>query len=278
MNCNHKITFEKFNESHFSLMLKWLEKPHIKKWWDSNVLYTPEQVKEKYTDYTNGHRKIGNTYKSIQAYVIRVNSYPIGYIQTYNAYDFPRDYQLSDLPENLASLDFFIGDEDYLFRGIGSKSLNLFLNQYIFSSYRYAFVDPKIENEIGIRTYEKAGFSIIKKVKGSFWMIAYKPIARLSAIDSASLEVTFKNSFLKNDRLWIFGSRADLSRKGGDLDLYIETHAASINEAVARKEKFLMLLKQKIGDQKTDIVLNALNFPYKLPIYDVAKKEGVRVL
>ncbi|NBO24779.1 MAG: aminoglycoside adenylyltransferase, partial [Chlamydiae bacterium] len=29
-----KITFAPLAESHFSLLLKWLESPHVKKWWD----------------------------------------------------------------------------------------------------------------------------------------------------------------------------------------------------------------------------------------------------
>ena len=38
--------------------------------------------------------------------------------------------------------------------------------------------------------------------------------SQVSAICSA-----FKSCFLENDRLWVFGSRADLNKKGGDIDL-----------------------------------------------------------
>lgn len=31
------ITFETLHESHFTLLLKWLETPHVKKWWDEDV-------------------------------------------------------------------------------------------------------------------------------------------------------------------------------------------------------------------------------------------------
>lgn len=272
------ITFEAFNEYHFPLILEWLEKPHVKKWWDSDVIYRQESIKEKYLDYTKGYKKVDGVQKPLHAYIIFANDHPIGYIQFYNAYDFPRDSSLLDLPESLSAVDLFIGEEDSLSKGIGSNALKDFLDQYVFTYYRYAFVDPEIENVAAVRAYEKAGFSVIKKVQTSFWMLAYKPIVRLSVKDSSALEGAFRGSFLKSDKLWVFGSRADLRRKGGDLDLYVETNVSSIDEAVSRKLEFITLIKKKIGDQKIDVVLNAVNFPYKLPIYEIAKKEGVRFL
>jgi aminoglycoside 6'-N-acetyltransferase len=45
------ITFEPLHESHFPLLLKWLEAPHVKKWWDQDVTYTMDLVREKYSSY-----------------------------------------------------------------------------------------------------------------------------------------------------------------------------------------------------------------------------------
>jgi aminoglycoside 6'-N-acetyltransferase len=42
------ITFKPLNESHFPLLLKWLEAHHVKAWWDKDVIYTMELVKEKF--------------------------------------------------------------------------------------------------------------------------------------------------------------------------------------------------------------------------------------
>ena len=83
---------------------------------------------------------------------------------------------------------------------------------------------------------------------------------------------------MPDDELWLFGSRADLSKKGGDIDLYIETHAKTVDEAIKRKTDFVWNLEQTIGEQKIDIVLNPLNFPYPLPIHEIAKIEGVRIV
>lgn len=48
--------------------------------------------------------------KPIKAYLIYKAYHPIGYIQFYNAYDFPREEGelLNGLPSSLAALDFYI--------------------------------------------------------------------------------------------------------------------------------------------------------------------------
>lgn len=86
----------------------------------------------------------------------------------------------------------------------------------------------------------------------------------------------FRNSFLETDRLWLFGSRADLSKRGGDIDLYIETElsAQKLNDA---KHKFYIQLIKQLGDQKIDLVINNDNDCEKL-IYNIAKTEGVKLL
>lgn len=100
-------------------------------------------------------------------------------------------------------------------------------------------------------------------------------LVRLSDGDLKALKQIFRKHFLPQDRLWLFGSRVDLTRKGGDIDLYIETHSPTPEEAVNRRVRFLSNLEAIIGEQKIDVVLNQLNSDYDLPIYAVAKTEGV---
>ncbi len=68
---------------------------------------------------------------------------------------------------------------------------------------------------------------------------------------------TIKQIFLdiyKTGEIYLFGSRLDDSKRGGDIDLFIKTtHQDGI---LNKKIKFLSLLKQKIGDQKIDIVIS----------------------
>lgn len=272
------ITFEPLHESYFELLLSWLEKPHVKKWWDSDVAYTIGLVEEKYGSYVKGHKTIDGINKPMHGFIIHADKSPIGYIQFYNAYDFPRENELYNLPESLGALDIFIGEAACLNRKIGSKAVQLFLEKHAFKYHRYIFVDPDYTNVSAVKAYEKASFVIIKRVQKKFWMVTHKPIVRLSIQDSLALEVSFRKSFLKEDRLWLFGSRANLSKRGGDIDLYIETHIESVDDAVDAKQSFWINFEEAIGEQKIDIVLNQVNSKYFLPIHEIAKTKGVRIL
>ena len=101
---------------------------------------------------------------------------------------------------------------------------------------------------------------------------------RLSQKEQRDIISTFKNCFKEDDHLWVFGSRIDPQKKGGDIDLYVETHENDTKTALLNRLKFSGDLKEKIGDQKIDIVLNVLSKNYHLPIYKIARAEGIKLV
>lgn len=151
------ITFIPLAESHFPLLLTWLESPHVKKWWDQDIHWTSASIQQKYGTYVNGYKLNNGISKPLSAYIICVEEKLVGYIQLYNTYDFPKTKPLSHLPESVAAFDVLIGEIDYLKRGIGSKAITMFLDQYA-DSYSHVFVDTDSNNIAAIRAYEKAGF------------------------------------------------------------------------------------------------------------------------
>lgn len=55
--------------------------------------------------------------------------------------------------------------------------------------------------------------------------------------------------------LWLFGSRVDDSKRGGDIDLLIVVETEAQLAAAQKLEiGLLVLLKEKIGEQKIDLV------------------------
>jgi aminoglycoside 6'-N-acetyltransferase len=142
---------------HFPLLLKWLETPHVKIWWDSQLEWTPELIQKKYEPYLNGSNLM-------DAYVFSVENNPIGYIQYYNKHDFPREHDYAmELPESCAAIDWYIGEPEFIGRGIGPKALELFLDKHVFPNFDTVFVDPDTANTSAIRAYEKIGFTTISK-------------------------------------------------------------------------------------------------------------------
>ena len=82
-----------------------------------------------------------------------------------------------------------------------------------------------------------------------------------------------KENFGGNAKVYLFGSRVDDKKRGGDIDLYIET---DIKENILdRKLKMLVEIKRFLGEQKIDIVIN--NFLNDKYIFHVARKEGIRL-
>ncbi len=75
---------------------------------------------------------------------------------------------------------------------------------------------------------------------------------RLSDSEVTAITESFKEAF-DTGTIYLFGSRIDDAQKGGDIDLYIQTHDT---DKVKRKIDFLVKLKRAIGEQKIDVVLS----------------------
>ncbi|MGC8649993.1 MAG: nucleotidyltransferase domain-containing protein [Hydrogenobaculum sp.] len=93
----------------------------------------------------------------------------------------------------------------------------------------------------------------------------------IEAIKEVALEV-----FGSDIMAWIFGSRTDLNKKGGDIDIYIEIKDFDIEKVVKKKIEFLVRLENKIGEQKVDVVVS----PYGCQERHCqeAKNTGIRIL
>ncbi len=214
------ITFEPLHESHFPLLLKWLETSHVKKWWDQDVRYTMDLVREKYSSYIKGYKLADGIKKAIQGFIIHNNQKPVGYIQIYNAYDFPRSKPLSGLPESLGAFDIFIGEEEALQQGLGSKAILEFLKIHG-GQYSHIFADPDSSNIAAIKAYEKAGFKrlVEQKDTGEVWMLKGLP-SRNEAL--ATIQKLIKERYSEAKAVFWAGSvSTNQGTSASDLDLVI---------------------------------------------------------
>ncbi|SFP06632.1 nucleotidyltransferase family protein [Hydrogenimonas thermophila] len=69
-----------------------------------------------------------------------------------------------------------------------------------------------------------------------------------------------RESFIKNfqkGKVYLFGSRVDENKKGGDIDLYIDLgDNVDLKEVMKMKQDFKLDIYDKIGEQKIDIVIS----------------------
>jgi predicted nucleotidyltransferase len=99
---------------------------------------------------------------------------------------------------------------------------------------------------------------------------------RLTDNELEKLKSAFKKIFLRCDKLWVFGSRANMQKKGGDIDLFVDT-SLDIKDVMQAKLNFAKELFLIFDDRKIDIVVRYKNAKDQ-DIYDQAINTGVQIL
>ena len=79
--------------------------------------------------------------------------------------------------------------------------------------------------------------------------------------------------------IWLYGSRVDDDKRGGDYDFLVETSISDPDQIIEQKIALIVGLRSSpsFADEKVDIVVKRLRSSFSLPIYTVAKEEGVRL-
>ena len=93
---------------------------------------------------------------------------------------------------------------------------------------------------------------------------------RLEKWEVEVIKKSAKEVFGENVKVILFGSRVYSNKKGGDIDLYVITDKATYD----KKSKFWILLQERLGKQKIDIVLSK---DKNRPIEKVALEEGIEL-
>ena len=101
---------------------------------------------------------------------------------------------------------------------------------------------------------------------------------RLKPTEISAIRESVETVFGASTPVWLFGSRVDDRRRGGDIDLFLETDLAPA-ERLQRKFRLLALLQTRLGEQKIDLVLANPHDPLEQSrlIVREAKSTGVRL-
>ena len=95
---------------------------------------------------------------------------------------------------------------------------------------------------------------------------------RLSNFYQETIKSTGLEIFGNGTKIYLFGSRADDTKRGGDIDLYIDT--INNSNLFEKKIQFLTKLHKRLGDQKIDVVISK---DKNRPIEQVALRDGVQL-
>jgi aminoglycoside 6'-N-acetyltransferase len=145
------IHFRRLELADLGLVREWLSREHVKRWWTEP---SPDEVVEHYGPAIEGR-------EPTDLYVIQMDEEPIGFIQTYLATDHPDWERIIQVGKGVAGVDLFIGEPEFLGRGIGTRALTRFVEDIVFDrpTTRACVADPDAENVVSLLIFEKAGFS-----------------------------------------------------------------------------------------------------------------------
>lgn len=99
---------------------------------------------------------------------------------------------------------------------------------------------------------------------------------RLTKLQQQIICATARRFFGEQTQIWLFGSRIDDQKRGGDIDLYIEPECQEIALLPLAKLEFLRALHCAFGEQKIDVVLRVPHLPLRV-IDQIAKQTGIKL-
>lgn len=102
---------------------------------------------------------------------------------------------------------------------------------------------------------------------------------RLSAEQIATIQTHTHQYFGEDAGLWLFGSRTNDKKKGGDYDFLIETSLEQPDLIIQHKISMLAALQMTTSfeDEKIDLVVKRRHSGFDMPIYRVVQKEGIKL-
>jgi len=154
----HAFRFPPLTRADLAQMHRWLVAPHVAAWWGAPPSLA--DVEKEYGEYVDA-------VEPIHAHLVVCDGIAIGHAQWMQYADYAwyaRVLGIEDL--RAANCDVFIGEVDWIHRGVGSAMVARYVEDVVFADARVSrcYIDPDARNAIAIRAYEKAGFRFVRDV------------------------------------------------------------------------------------------------------------------
>ncbi len=165
-----KLTIRPFLASDLTRYYLWAKNEHVKNSWFIEGYQKVEEIESLLK---------GNHYDF--PFIFECDGLPIGYLVYCDLYAYkihckkPSGVFQNEDPHT-ACIDLFIGEVEFLGKGIGTKVVKKFCQLIFKRGFERILIDPSAENKSAISCYQKAGF---KKVKELFDGVAQVLILEL---------------------------------------------------------------------------------------------------
>jgi aminoglycoside 6'-N-acetyltransferase len=148
------IEFRPLRREDLPLVRDWLGRAHVREWWRDPI---DEAIEKRLAGIDAGRS---------EQFLIVVEDAPAGLIQTYLVSDYPEWREIVGAERGLAGVDLFIGEEEWIGRGLGARVLEGFTRHVIFARPGTDACVATVEeaNRRSWRALEKAGFRHVADV------------------------------------------------------------------------------------------------------------------
>lgn len=154
------LSFKPVEETHRELIHRWLQQDYMAEWIHGVGLQNTLSGLEKWIDYLAQNKTTDRTLALTQHWVGYDGDIPFVYLLTSNVDKNSESVYANHAQQtgSAITLDIFMGNADYLGKGIAVTTIQTFLSDH-FSDVAEILIDPEKTNLRAIHVYQKAGFS-----------------------------------------------------------------------------------------------------------------------
>jgi RimJ/RimL family protein N-acetyltransferase len=125
----------------------WLYKDHILKWYHDTDDWLKE-IKERSREFSFLHH-----------FIVNKGDEPIGFCQYYDCFDAKELWYSVESKGEVFSIDYLIGEENYLQKGFGKQIIKLLIDEISKENENFEIiVQPEMENTASNKTFLANGF------------------------------------------------------------------------------------------------------------------------
>ncbi len=158
------IRFEKVNQQHQKTIFGWLDETHMQEFWDNS-----QQHRDDIIHFINGRLTPSPYFRGIFTYWVGIiNNEPFSFILTAEVHSNdncePIWHEQISQTGKTYSIDFGIGNKNYLGQGLAAttlKKFTVFFQEQVDPLADTFFIDPNENNPRAMHVFEKAGFRAI---------------------------------------------------------------------------------------------------------------------
>lgn len=156
----NEIETREMVESDVPLFQKWLYLPHVAKWYHDQEDWLEEVSGKEEFDF-------------IKHFIIENDGHPIGFCQYYEYVKGGEIWQGDINTDGIYSIDYLIGETEYLGKGYGKKAIALLIEKIMpLPGAKGIIVQPETENKASCNTLLSCGFRY--DAKNDIFIMAFK--------------------------------------------------------------------------------------------------------